>query len=323
MVKSILYTLKCLIVFLLFFYCQNISAQNNLGKLKTKIDTNSISIGDQFNLDISLEIPTNISAKWPLFSDTLSSKIEIIKISKIDTLKAKDKLTLHQKLTITSFDSGKQVIPVVKIETFSIKDTNKWIYFSDSLFVNVNSPAVDTTKSIKDIKEILSVPLTWKEILPWAIGGFLLIVLILAIIFFVNRYKNNKPLFSIKEKPAIPPHEWALSELANIKNSKLWQAGQTKLYYTKITDTLRKYIELSKGINAMEMTSDEIYVHLKLNEVDTKIIDNFKNILTIADYVKFAKMDPLPEDHDRCMIQAIEIVNLSKPIFNEPIIEKQ
>lgn len=322
MVKTILYILKPFFTLMLLLSIHLCFSQNNNGNIEVKIDSNKITIGDQVNLDIYFTIPTKLNAKWPILSDTLSSKIEIIKLSKIDTLNNNNSITLHQKITITSFDSGLHVIPPIKIEATSKTDTNKWIYFSDSLYISVNAPAIDTTKAIKDIKEIVSAPITWQEVLPWTVGGLLLIIIIILGIYIINRYKNKKPIFKIKQKPTIPPHEWALAELDAIKKDKLWQAGQTKLYYTKITDTLRKYLELIKDINAMEMTSDEIYLQLKINSFDDIVINNFKNILTIADYVKFAKMNPLPEDHEKCISQAIEIINKTKPIINESITEK-
>ena len=61
-----------------------------------------------------------------------------------------------------------------------------------------------------------------------------------------------------KEEPKLPPHEQALKELDAIKQQKLWQQGRSKEYYTLITETLRRYMVDRFGINAMEMTSDEI-----------------------------------------------------------------
>ena len=78
-----------------------------------------------------------------------------------------------------------------------------------------------------------------------------------------------------------------------IKQQKLWQQGRSKEYYTLITDTLRKYIEERFGINAMEMTSGEILELIRKNSEAQSVYDNLRQILQLADFVKFFEVHPL------------------------------
>ena len=124
--------------------------------------------------------------------------------------------------------------------------------------------------------------------LAWAL------FLICVIAYIVKRIRAKKSLIPFKkEEPKLPPHEQAIKELDEIKQQKLWQQGRSKEYYTLITDTLRKYIEERFGINAMEMTSGEILELIRKNSEAQSVYDNLRQILQLADFVKFAKMNPL------------------------------
>ena len=63
--------------------------------------------------------------------------------------------------------------------------------------------------------------------------------------------------------PATPvkkenPVDAALRLLGELREEKLCQRGEEKLYYTRLTDILRIYLRDRFGINAMEMTSTQI-----------------------------------------------------------------
>ena len=108
--------------------------------------------------------------------------------------------------------------------------------------------------------------------------------------------KNMKPLGSLDE----------------IKQQKLWQQGRSKEYYTLITDTLRRYIVDRFGINAMEMTSGEILDIIRKQQEATSVYESLKQIMQLADFVKFAKMNPLPDENDLSLMNAYLFINQTK-----------
>ena len=127
---------------------------------------------------------------------------------------------------------------------------------------------------------------------------------------FVSSEALNILGASSREK--MPEFKQAIKELDEIKQQKLWQQGRSKEYYTLITDTLRKYIEERFGINAMEMTSGEILELIRKNSEAQSVYDNLRQILQLADFVKFAKMNPLPDENDLSMMNAYLFVNQTK-----------
>lgn len=284
---------------------------------KMSLDTNKILIGDQVNLKLQLSYPSKTIITWPSLKDSLSSHVEIIKKSKIDTLNnSGGNLKLGQTLTITSFDSGSFYIPPVTFKYKGPDDTGYFDAITDSLLINVSTLAVDTTKAIKDIKGPLSVPLTWLELLPYLIGVVLLIAILLFVIYYLRRRKKGLPLIG-KPVPKLPPHEEALLALKNLQEKKLWQNNKVKEYYSELTDIIRTYIEKRFEVTAMEMTTDEIMAALKPIEIDSLLKSRLNAMLRLADMVKFAKASPLPNEHDISLTLGFDFVNDTKPVVVE------
>jgi len=142
---------------------------------------------------------------------------------------------------------------------------------------------------------------------------------ILAIAFFIfyylQRRKKNKPVFGKTAKPKDAPHVVALRELERIREEKPWlDSSKLKIFYSDVSDTLREYIEERYAINAMEYTTDETLRSFKRqkNLLTEKSFSQLKDILTLADLVKFAKYQPLADDHNLTLMNAFFFVNDTK-----------
>jgi hypothetical protein len=135
------------------------------------------------------------------------------------------------------------------------------------------------------------------------------ILIILAFLFYLKKRKKAEPVFQIRSKIQLLPHELALSEIEKLRLKKLWQAGRTKEYHSELTDILRKYLESGFNIMAIEMTSQEIIDSLRTqNNMHNDSIRKINHILAMADLVKFAKMQPLPVENDMNMENAVAFV---------------
>ena len=115
----------------------------------------------------------------------------------------------------------------------------------------------------------------------------------------------------MRVEPKLPPHQLAMQEIERIKSEKIWQKGQPKEYYTELTDALRQYIKERFGFNAMEMTSTEIIDKL-LETNDKEALSDLRVLFQTADLVKFAKHNPLMNENDANLINAIDFINETK-----------
>ena len=201
------------------------------------------------------------------------------------------------------------------------KDT----FASESLSLKVVPVEVDQQNlDLKEIKDVWSPRFVLFDFIPGYVWITLLVLLvIIAVIYAYFKFFKKDALEKAQEIAQIPPYEKAMEELLKLKEEKLWQSGQDKLYYTRLIDILREYLNLRFGINAMEMTSTQILTSLRENK-ETKLVEkNMKSILAVADFVKFAKMRPLPDDNEASMRNAISFVEDTKPQSEEQLEETQ
>ena len=172
---------------------------------------------------------------------------------------------------------------------------------------------VDKPEEFYDIKDIWKPPFVLADYYPIIYGILLALFLICVIAYIIKRIRNKQSLIPFKKpEPKLPPHEQAIKELDEIKQQKLWQQGRSKEYYTLITETLRRYIVDRFDINAMEMTSGEILDIIRKQHEADSVYENLKQILNLSDFVKFAKMNPLPDENDLSMVNAYLFINQTK-----------
>lgn len=311
------YLLLGIVILLFFFnyqrnYSQTDSSQNNNSEIqaKARLDTNAALIGDHVGLTLEFHSPKKINVVFPVISDSIGS-LEIISKSKIDTLN-NNGFTLKQKIVLSGFDSAKYTIPPIIFMYEKAGFSSLYPIQTDSLSIVFNGMAVDTSKEIKDIKAPLKEPFTFWDYFPYIIIPILIIGLVILGLFLWKKYKK-KPEPKLKYDPKIPAHIWALQELKKLDEQKFWQKGQIKLYHSLITDILRIYMERQYNFNAMEMITDEILSIMNKISVPINLIENIKKILTLADLVKFAKFEPLPDENTLSMTLAVEFIEATKP----------
>lgn len=299
-----------------------VAASANAQRIKAtaSIDSTNILLGDQVKLFLEIDHPKSVDVTFPNVPDTLAEYIEILDRSKIDTFNLDDESFQKQiqSFLITSFDSGSYRIPPFwfKIDLDGRLDSIP----SNGVTLNVYSMAIDTTRGPTDIKYPYDAPVTLKEVIPYILGAILILAILFFIFYAIKRKKNNKPLFVIPTKPKEPAHVIALRELDRIKNEKIWQQGKTKQYYSEVTETLRKYIEDRFEIQAMEQTSEETIESFRNQKglLKTKTFENLGKILKLADLVKFAKYQTLPDDDNMTLVNAYFFINDTKPEEKKP-----
>ena len=188
------------------------------------------------------------------------------------------------------------------------------MYQSKSLALKVLEVEVDTTNlnQYYGPKDVQNNPFLWSD---WSTAFWLsvLILLLMAVAYYLYlRLRDNKPIIkSFKIVKRLLPHQKAMKEIEQIKADKMVSSENQKEYYTKLTDTLRRYIEERYKFSAMEMTSSEIIERLT-QDGDQKSLDELRELFTTADLVKFAKYSTLINENDKNLVSAIEFINQTK-----------
>jgi len=196
--------------------------------------------------------------------------------------------------------------------------TEDEIMLLESPVVFINPPEgiqnPDTTSLILPIIDILTTDKPWwTDLFPWI---YLLIPLILLglLLYFLLRKKPQEQVLVTIEKPKEPAHVIALKKLDAIEEEGAWKKGLVKKYQSDLTYTIREYMEGRYDIQALESTTDEISRSLDSTDLDHTQIVELREILQIADLVKFAKATPTNDINEQFLTKAKNFVIDTKAI---------
>ncbi|SFV30960.1 hypothetical protein [Thermoflavifilum thermophilum] len=277
-------------------------------RVEVHTDSSQILIGSQFHLYLDITLPGSYRLQGYALPDSFNH-IEVVQRGQADTISTGGQWQYHQVLTLTSFDSGRWQIPSfpVVLASSRLNDTTHLMLQTDSLWIQVQTVPVDTTKPFMPIKDIRRVKLTWLDVLPYVLLGIALVLLVLGIIY-VLRHRKRKAAPVVIQQPLQPPYEEAMALLKQWQAEQPWTKIQMKEYFTRLTDVLRRYVERAFQIPAMEITSGELLEQMDKHRVLREHRAVWEEILSEADRVKFAKWQSSPEIAALCLEKAIQVV---------------
>jgi hypothetical protein len=287
-----------------------ISAQQVV--IRAELDTNRALIGDQLNLLLSVEKPVDLRIEFPRLKDTITRNIEIVRDSYTDTTSvSQGRVIFGRNLLITVFDTGFFEIPALDFiaQSGQLRDT-----FSTLPLQFVILPvAADTI--LKDIKPNYKAPVNLAEIFYYIKKNYpfgLLAIAIALLTWFIIRYfrkKHGRGVDIQKEIPLELPEVIAMRALEKLKSDKPWMHSRVKLYYTRLSEILRRYIEGRYNIMALEQTTEEILITLKSTPCKASDLNRLTGILKLSDLVKFAKVIPAIDENALQLDLASEFVH--------------
>jgi len=305
-----IYILFLFLVSLSYLYPQDI-------EVNASVDADHIVIGDWVKLDLSVKYPKDINVIWPKLEDVIGSFEIIMRDSLPKTEEKKGYKTELLNALVSVYDSGYYQIPAIQFFYYSSLDTVQESLFTNPIDIYVNTLAVDTNLPIKDIKDVMDIPIPFFEIFQYICIVIFVILLIYSIWEHFKRKRSSVKAVVLEKKPEKPPHEIAYTELELLNDKKLWQQGLVKEYYTEVTEIIRRYIENRYSINALEMTTSEIVDSIVSVQKDIKIQEVLKMFLNLADYVKFAKFEPINIEHENEMKRAYLFIDNTKLMSQE------
>lgn len=264
--------------------------------VKATINKNKIVIGEPIQLQLEATIPTGADAKW--FATDTIPHFDFIEKSKIDSSKPN---VYKQTLTITSFDSGRVVIPALSLEC------NGKDYLTDSFAVVVSYSDFDPKKNYHDIKDIIDVKpavdyFTWILIA----AGVLLIVFL---IWYLRKRFRKKPVAPLETFSHLPPLEEALRALDELKKQQV----EEKQFYTRLNDILRWFVYRKTGIAAMQETNDVFILQIEKLGLPQEDFISLAQTLRLCNIVKFAKFIPSANDKEH----SLQVVRSSVQLIND------
>ncbi len=201
---------------------------------------------------------------------------------------------------LLSFAEDKPVTPLIPPD--ALKDLqNRNI----SLPVSPAQPGTaDDAAAMTDIHDIKPPePAGFDPVILWYVLAAIAILAMLAAILYWFRHRKRR--VKAMTVPSLPPHEaalLALSELSDVENM------EGKSFYFRISAIVRHYLEGRFGINAPEMTTEELLPCIDRLEMDRELCRPLKHLFQSADPVKFAGAFAVAKNMQQHLLFAIKLV---------------
>lgn len=287
-----------------------------------RLDSTRIMIGDQIGLHLQVSSSDPLQLQPPLFPgmDTIT-ELEILTTGDWDTLNQNGRTIYQKDFTITAWDSGFFWIPRILIP-YRTASTQAAVRTPDPLPLTVATVPIDTS-ALAPIKPIITTPgagLQW-QFLAIMVGVILLFIgLIMA---WRKWVRAAGPPIPEAEEIQRPAHEVALQKIDLLETQQLLQKGEEKEYQSQLTYILREYIEGRFNIHALEQTTDQILRQLTLLDLSADQVTVLKELLPVADLVKFAKATPPESFHVQALANVRQWVTETIPVPEPEIKEEE
>ena len=291
---------KYLLLFVFLFFCSHFFSES----VKATWDKSSYKLGDEAILTILLpKLPENF------FIEGISSSkndLNDYRILSLDKVRFEDGSVLL-KIKVIVFSTGKVAFPVNQIKILTEK--NESVYS-----LEIPSMVVEDRISSSDSPPVIAAPVEIPK--SSSLTQIIIIIVTILMVIFLLIYKylkiKSSQLTEVKRTAKKTIEEYLIEKIeTKFRNNVLSLQD-----YSELTEDLRKFLAEKYQIDALYMTTSELFEILKTN-FPFKLISFSEtvNIFTLADFVKFAKHFPDQSEENKFRAIFLLLLKELKEIF--------
>ncbi|MFH2047219.1 MAG: hypothetical protein ABIK92_18985 [Pseudomonadota bacterium] len=265
--------------------------------LKASLDKNTVKAGSIFNLTLSFNLPKGA---------TINKPIEVKGLEGFTIVKQH---IYPAKIIISLFASQPGLLKTGEISfSYLDKDQKKQVLTAKPISLKVSSNLGDNPlkAQLRPIQGIIPTrPLLLKY---WPLIFAFIVVLIAGFLMFrwYKIYKQRKLILEYSD----PPHIRARKDIEELEAKGLFEKGNTKEFYFRFSEIIKRYLENIRGFPAAEYTTEEIMSRID-NEKDRQILP----LLRHSDLVKFADSIPIAVEKEEEVAMAIKYIEETAPVY--------
>ena len=238
----------------------------------------SVLVADRLYYGVELkEWPDTARLQFPEISPDMGGGILALPRWQVDTLKIRRikgtnerLLDIRAQIAIQPFEEGSFVLPALKLlRPYADSTLDTLVFRPCSL--EVTAMPIDTATFVPhDLKGQAGAPLTFSEVLPWALGGLFGGLLVAILVSWLLSRRRQEEVAAVKD--------------------------------------LKRLIAARYGVGALEMTTAEIFDGLKGKDLTPELYNELKELFERADFIKFAKHTATDEENATVLPLAVRFV---------------
>jgi len=279
-------------------------------EITARLDTNAMLIGSRNALHIEWSGPNTLeririqSSAW----DSISGLSWLEEIPVVHEQK-KELHRYSKRLPFTVFDTLSIDLPQLVLSWKEKKQNQQIRVGGFTLRVN---PPEERAEDWSPNQPIIREPLRWEDYRLYLFGLALLIGL-----YLLYRYYKNTRVVRDEEQwgePMLDPHEEAFRALRTLESKEHLREEQYEAFQLELSRIIRQFLSRKYEIAAMESTTREILDQLKKTPFPSDQLPLVKELLSMADLVKFARAEPPGDFHRRMLGSAYQMVEFTNTI---------
>ena len=264
------------------------TAHADAPRLTAEVDTAEVRLGDPVTLHLRVERPASSRSLFPK-PEQLGSWVVRSRSGPAPSqgLAGVEVDEVRYELAAYALDAGP--IPSLEVLVVAASDTARL----------TTSPIAMEILSARDPEEgdalrAIKPPMTIPGGIPLWLAGALAALAAVLVAWLLSRFlrRPEKPVPASRPPPRAPvDYE---REFTRIAESGLLQRGAVKLYYTRLSDVMRRFLEDRLSVDSLDRTTSEIAADLRGAPAppDEGTREGIIGFLMAADLVKFARAEP-------------------------------
>ncbi|MHB8996210.1 MAG: hypothetical protein ACYC63_13270 [Armatimonadota bacterium] len=299
------------ITILMFFIASSALA---VGSINAAIDKPQITVGEPLTYTVTLIIPQGATAKLP--AEKAKFKLfEVRDYKPTQTTLPDSSQQIVLQYTLVCFDVGTRGIKDFKVPV-TVPGAQPETYLAPPLDIKVASVLPANGKAEpKGFYGPIKMPAWWADWLVPAAIALAIFALAAGVIWFLRRRKKQVA----EEAPEIilAPDQAALGALDRLQKDDLVANGQFLIFYQRLDETLRAWLQARFDLPALERTRLGITYLLRVRRESDPWRTQYLELLKAGDRVKYANLLPSDDEARAHLDRAREVIALARPA--EPV----
>lgn len=278
--------------FVILSGAKDLSAQLSGQSFVITPDTAAATVGDSVTIRFRIRLHERDQPldSVPQVVGVLPPGVRVLSVEKLSRSASR---VYEGSARLAFYRAGRRPVPTFGLPFMRIVEgVTRATLANDSAFVDITPILAPGNPSLRDIKELDQRPVS---LLPLLALGLALAAA--AAGFFLDRRRRRTPVALPPEPPVEPavapsPFQIALDRLDAVERERWPSRGNVADHFEAVAQILREYLEAAENVGACERTTTELLWALPPYLSRAGLRDRCHDVLSEADLVKFARMQP-------------------------------